>query len=277
MADEKPSMALAGIILLAGSVLIVRGLRNEKDPLKRDFLALLLFWVTVFSILTIPVSFQLRPRFFIVVFAIPFLFLGLIYEYLERRLGRILRGRTALISLLLSAVIVGLNARGTYAWFAEQSRSQKEAFTVKRTLILKNKDGVTLGQLQGAADWIYANHRDGKNLYYYVKPEHVRPIDFLLSEKKDADLNFYGMKLNGDPDAEFFAVTPTRSGIDPVTKKFKTDVNVIDSQAFGQITVYRLDFPDRTVSDPFKAKKTGGTEDRILWKDILNSRSEKKK
>jgi len=35
---------------------------------KRDFLVLLIVWIGVFTILTIPVSFQLRPRFFIVVF-----------------------------------------------------------------------------------------------------------------------------------------------------------------------------------------------------------------
>lgn len=277
MAKEVPSLALTGLIMLAGLILVVRGLRKEKDASRRDFLALLIFWVGVFSILTIPVSFQLRPRFFIVVFAIPFLFLGLIYEYLEERLKKNLGKKTIIFSLLATGVILTLNFHGTYAWFGEQAKSQNESFTIKRTLILKNKDGVTLGQLQGAADWIYGKHQAGKNLYYYVKPEHIRPIDFLLSEKRDEKLNFFTMKINQDPNAQFFAITPTKNGIEPVTKKFGGGVEILSSQQFGQITAYEINFRNRTVSDSFKLKKASGAEDRVLWKDIFNFNSSNKK
>jgi hypothetical protein len=236
--------------------------------MQRDFLALLIVWVGVFTILTIPVSFQLRPRFFIVVFAIPFISLGLFFEYLEERINR---RHAAILSILITAGIITWNTHGTYAWFKEQAISQKKAVIVKRTLILKAKDGVTLGQLQRATDWMYAQHKSGTTLYYYIKPEHVRPINFLLHEKSDKNLDFATMVINENPHAQYFAVLPTDGNLDDVIAKYGQNIRVLAQQQFGQLTVYELDFPGRAVSNTFKLKKTVNTEDRIYWKDVFGS------
>jgi len=75
--------------MASGFFLALLRLRKEKKSLARDFLILSIIWFGVFSILTLPVAFQLRPRFYIVVFAIPFIFLGFLYEFLEERFGRV--------------------------------------------------------------------------------------------------------------------------------------------------------------------------------------------
>lgn len=266
-------MAFTAIILLSGLVLTIRNIRKEKNSNRRNFLALLLAWSAVFFILTIPVSFQLRPRFFIVIFATPFLFLGLIYEYLQGRFAK----KGFWLAMIIAFVIIGMNARGTYQWFVEQAKSQEESFDVRRTLILKAKDGVTLGQLQGATDWMYARYQKGKRLYYYVKPEHDRPFEYLLQSKKDDSLEALNLKLNGDPLAQYFAITPADSGIEPVIKKFDAEVKVIAKQQFGQIMVSEIDFPGREIAEKFVFKKKGSNEDRIFWKDVFNSKSENKK
>ncbi len=267
LGKEVPTLLATGVLMLTGFVLTLRGLLRKKlSPVRRDFLALLLLWTGVFFVLTIPVSFQLRPRFFIVVFAIPFIFSGLLFEYLEEKW----RTKQAIaFALLFTAGLIAWNTHGTLAWFKEQTKSQTSSFIVKRTLILKAKDGVTLGELEGVTDFMYARHATGNTLYYYIKPEHIRPIEFLLTEKNDAALRFTTMTMNGDPHAEFFAVTPTKSGLDPVTKKFGPDVTVTESKKFGQITVYALTFPTRAISDTFKPKKSGGGDDRVYWKDVF--------
>ena len=264
---EGPALLVTGLILLAGLSLSVRGLRKKTNLLQRDFLAMLLIWVGVFSILTIPVAFQLRPRFFIVVFAIPFIFLGLAFEFFEEKLKK---EQAIALALLLTAGIVGWNSHGTYAWFKEQASSQKKALEVKRTLILKAKDGVTLGQLQGVTDWMYGRRKEGWTLYYYVKPEHVRPIDFLLLEKKDKNLNFVTMRIDQNPKAQFFAIVPAKNGLEDLAAKYGRDISVIASQQFGQLMVSEIDFPTRIVSGDFKFKKTKDSEDRIFWKDVFD-------
>ena len=264
---EAPALLVTGLVLLAGLSLSVRGLRKKTNLLQRDFLAMLLIWVGVFSILTIPVAFQLRPRFFIVVFAIPFIFLGLAFEFFEEKLKK---EQAIALAILFTVGIVAWNSHGTYAWFKEQASSQKKALEVKRTLILKAKDGVTLGQLQGVTDWMYSRRKSGWTMYYYIKPEHVRPIDFLLLEKKDKNLNFVTMRIDQNPKAQFFAITPAKNGLDDVYAKYGRDVVVIASQQFGQLTVYEINFTNRVVSADFKFKKSKDSEDRIYWKDVAN-------
>ena len=265
--NERPSIIFTDLILLFGLILIVRGIyKKQLPPLRKDFLALLIFWAGVFFILTIPVSFQLRPRFFIVVFAIPFLFSGLIFEYLEERFPK---KHMFVLFLLFTLGIVGWNTKGTMAWFKEQTKSQIGTPTIKRTLILKAKDGVTLGQLQGVTDWMYTRHAEGNTLYYYVKPEHERPIEFLLSDKKNTTLHTETMKMSENPHAQFFAVTPTKSGIAPFTKKFGANIEILASKQFGQLMVYEVTFPNRVTSESFEFKKPRDSEDRLFWKDVF--------
>ncbi len=274
MKKEYPALVVTAFVLLAGMLLVVRKLRQKAlSSANRDFLWLIVAWVGVFTILTVPVSFQLRPRFFIVVFAIPFIFLGLLFEYFEEKLSR---NNAIILAVLLTAGVIGWNTHGTLAWFKEQETSQRKAIIVKRTLILKAKDGVTLGQLQGTADWMYARHKQGSTLYYYVKPEHVRPITFLLHDKHDLNLVYQTMTINADPNAQYFAVTPTKNGLDNIYSKYPNNkISVIAQQQFGQLTAWEINVEDRSVSPSFRFNKSSKKEDRIFWKDVLGIKEDK--
>ncbi|MFZ1719978.1 MAG: phospholipid carrier-dependent glycosyltransferase [Candidatus Moraniibacteriota bacterium] len=255
----------SALVILSGFLLAIRRLRRETNPLSRDFLWLSILWFLVFSVLTLPVAFQLRPRFYIVVFAIPFIFLGFLFEFLEERFGK----RAIFAIMIITLAVLAANMRGTYLWFREMSVAQQKITKTDRTLILKNQDGVTLGQLQRATDWMYARYESGKHLYYYVKPEHIRPVNFLLVEKKDTGLRFTTMKLNEDPDAQYFAITPAKNGIAPFTKKYQAQVEIVDSEQFGQLMVFELRIPNRVTTPSFKWKSGGGGEDRLYWKDVF--------
>lgn len=266
-------VAIAAFVLLTGGAIAFRRARNERNAMRRDVLVLTLLWLGVFIILTEPVSFQLRPRFYIVIFAVPFLFLGFLYEFLEERFGK--RARWA--SLAITIGILAINMHGTWLWFGEQAKAQTKAVPAKRTLILKTKDGVTLGQLRGAADWMYARIKPGNTLYYYVKPEHQRPIQFLLRSHKDESLRLELLKMNGDPHAQFFAITPAKNGKKDIAKKLKyseAEFIILDSKQFGELLVSELDFPNRNISETFTYKESRekdreGEDDRSYWKDVL--------
>lgn len=259
------------LVMSIGLLLVLYRLRIMENKQSRDFLALILLWFTVFTILTIPVAFQLRPRFYIVVFAVPFILLGFLYEFLEERFGK----KALFVTALITMAVLAVNMRGTALWFAEQASAQVRTTEINRTLILKNQDGVTLGQLQGVTDWMYARHQVGSTLFYYVKPEHVRPIEFLLYSKHEPDFNFTTLKITLEPKAQYFAVTPAKNGIDPVTKKFGKDLIVLAEQQFGQLMVYEIDFPHRQVSNDYHFSKRGGSTDRIFWGDVFGIKESK--
>jgi len=256
--------------MASGFFLALLRLRKEKKSLARDFLILSIIWFGVFSILTLPVAFQLRPRFYIVVFAIPFIFLGFLYEFLEERFGR----KALFVTTGITLAVLAVNIHGTAVWFDEQTRAQIDTVDTTRTLILKNKDGVTLGQLERATDWMYARHQVGSSLFYYVKPEHVRPIKFLFTSKNEKDFNFMTMKITAEPRAQYFAVTPAKNGIAPVTKKFGHDLVILDQAQFGQLMVYEINFPKRQIFDNYRFSRRGGSTDRIFWGDVLGMKKD---
>lgn len=264
--ENVPAIAITVVILLSGIALLIRGLMMEQPGKRRDFLFLVLVWAGVFTILTIPVAFQLRPRFFLVVFLIPFIFIGLIFQFLEEKFNK---KSHWMIAIIFMSIIL-LNTNGTYAWFKEQAESQVKDAAVKRTLILKAKDGITLGQLQKATDYMYARRKPNANIYYYVKPEYVRPIKYLFYNLDDPKLKYGPLIVNGDPNAQYFAIVP--SGDNPLTsvyKKYGNSFEPLQSMQFGQLTVYELNFTNRNVSNDFRFNKDRGKTDRIFWKDVF--------
>jgi hypothetical protein len=250
------------IILISGFGSLLYFLRKEKN---NNFILLILLWVSVFFALTIPTAFQLRPRFFIFVFPIPFIFLGFLFKLIEKKklFYYALAGAT-------TGLILILNISGTLAWFNEQKMSQLEDATADRTLILKTKDGVTLGQLERAADYIYEKRRSDKTIYYYVKPEHVMPLKYLFYLKNDPTLNYSPIKFNGDPEAQFFAVVPSHRGIEPIEEKYGKDFIVLNHESFGQIAAYEISFNNREIKNDFRFNKERNPTDRLFWKDIFS-------
>jgi hypothetical protein len=117
---------------------------------------------------------------------------------------------------------------------------------------------------------MYSRHKAGATLYYYVKPEHVRPIEFLLEQKHDADLVYKTLVINKDANAQFFAVTPAKNGLDPVYKKYGQDnITLISQEKFGQLLVSEININNRTTSPIFRFNKSPKKTDRIFWKDVL--------
>ena len=261
---------LAGLYFI-GKKLVRGNLKQEK----KDFLMLILLWVGVFFVLCIPLAYSIRPRFFIFTFAVPFILAGFIFEALEESRHKLYPvGIFALVS-----IIIGSNAIGTRAWFQEQAVSQIKHTTVKRTLILKTKDGVTLGQLGQAADYMYARRQGKSNFYFYVKPEHQRPLSYLLFRKDPALDYSASLKFNGDPQAQYFAVVPSSYKEDALAAKIGVTepFQVVSEKQFGQITVWELTFPSLSLNSDFKTKKSASNteSDRLYWKDVLGGTKKK--
>jgi 4-amino-4-deoxy-L-arabinose transferase-like glycosyltransferase len=254
-------------LLITGIALAIRAIRKEQARARKDFLLILFIWMAVFFILTIPVSFQLRPRFFILVFALPFLMTGIIFDFLQEKWPKKSLGLVAIIF----AIILGLNLSGLLAWFSEQRDSQTKDVKIERTLILKNKDGVTRGELQQAVDFMYAQRKGNNTLYYYVKPEHLQPIKYLLSQKKDSTLKFatLGSTPNTDPSAQFFAIIPVHTDLFSLEERLGGKYTEISEKNAGQIAVYEINFLDRVTSKDFRINKKYEPTDRLFWKDVF--------
>ncbi|EKE16362.1 MAG: hypothetical protein ACD_11C00019G0006 [uncultured bacterium] len=259
-------------LLVIGVFLTIRALGKEQERIKKDFLVLLFVWIGIFFILTIPVSFQLRPRFFILVFAIPFILAGIIFDFFQEKFPQ----RATYLITIVFVIIFGSNVYGTLAWFGEQKNSQIKDVEVDRTIILKTKDGVTLGQLQKAVDFMYAERKEQNMVYYYVKPEHTQPIKYLLNQKNDLSLQFatLGSTPTVNPNAQFFAIIPSHTKLNSLESKFDQKFKELSFENVGQISVYEINFSDRVTSKDFRINKKFEATDRLFWKDVFGMEKE---
>ncbi len=270
-ADPIPvGMGTAFIVLGLGLASYLR--RKEKDQMKRDFLMLTIVWTILFFLITIPTSYQLRPRFFVVVFAIPYIFFGLWFVLFSQ----IFKKRSWPIILTISAAALLLNVYGTYAWFKEQRLSQVMGLEVGRTYILQRQDGITLGQLERGVDFIYQS-RLNNSIAFFSDAEYKNPISYLLNLKKDPDLEYQAAnepkKFRGHD--IIFVFGNTKGGIKSLPKKVKEHGTILETHEFGQLTVYILkvnqeSLPEPTVKKVIPKNEAGGKTERLLWKDVLN-------
>ena len=100
----------------------------------------------------------------------------------------------------------------------------------------------------------------------------MRPIDYLLYKKRDKDLVYETMKINDDPNAEYFAITPTKNGTEPVIKKFGDNITVIEKKEFGQLMISKIMINDRNISADFRFNRPKTKTDRLFWKDVFNKK-----
>lgn len=281
--DKKGNLlsnTVGGFFILSGLWLAFRSWKREQDSLKKDFLLLTMIWLLVFVVVCIPMAYQLRPRFFVVVFAIAYIFLGLWFNFLAERLGK----KALPVLAAIFAIVFFLNIQGTYAWFLEQEKSQVKAVDVHRTIILKRKDGVTLGQMKRAVDYMYAQSKDTMKLSFSAKAEYNTPYMYLFF-LKDKNLEATRLDKKGiDPDSHLFVIDSVGGKNSSIDKNWQDKLEIIQTKQFGQIQVSELKLKDASAvnlikldgqSESDELDEDLGDEDtdkdnRLYWKDVIN-------
>ncbi|MDA3815522.1 MAG: hypothetical protein PF549_04105, partial [Patescibacteria group bacterium] len=281
-----------GLFLMASGIFLTIYQRRKTDNKnKRDFLLLLPIWIVMFFLITISTSYQLRPRYFVVVFPVPFIVLGLWFSFLQKRFRQ--KNLGIILTVIISTAFLLMNFYGTAAWFKDQYISQKQSFPTDRDFILKKEDGVTLGQLERIADYICDNYQDNK-IAFYSKAEYKQPMIYLINQRKLE-------KLEGEPDHisgtgelanydQVFAINTISGGIDSVSDRVKDYAEVISSEEIGQLVIFEMkvsrdkvnSFVDKKIEEEKEEEEEDenfednpeSAEDekteRLLWRDVLN-------
>jgi len=280
----------SGLFLIVSALWLIRQeiFFKKDNPLQRNFLVLLFLWITVFFIITIPASYQLRPRYFAPVFPLPFVIIVLWYSVLQKRLV----GPFRLVIPLVTLLILFLNIYNIYLWFDEQNRSQFENFKTYRTLILRHRDGITLGQLQRTTEYLLQEqNKSQQTIYYSTDTEYYLPFKYLFYLQDNS--------LEGTPRAVknsadllatdiVYVINNDRNG--PAGKKLRPYLEEISKKQIGQIFIHKSKVIKKTElltdlqkKELSKAKKTNGTTTdktkenaktntaRLFWRDIFGT------
>jgi hypothetical protein len=285
MKNDPLTVGLGLFIILSGLLLIKKEFPFKKEnPQQRNFLILLLIWIGVFFIITIPASYQLRPRYFVPVFPVPFIIIALWLTILG---NRIVKHYTLLI-ILITLLILGSNFYGLNQWFHEQSQSQKESFKTYRTLILRHRDGVTLNQLELVTDYLLAeNAKVSSSIHYTSTTEYYLPFQYLLPHRNLEQVKLpIAIKKNISDLENLEILYAINNGKDKsANKKLAPYLEEVSKKQFGQLFVHKMKVINKeklsdtiTTINQKKATQTVSSDAaleekktaRLFWQDVFS-------
>ena len=245
-------------VMLPGLWFGAKNYRSEKNGLKKKFLLLAMLWFIAYFLVYIPIAYQIRPRFFLPLLALPFIFVGFVADYFWS-MGRKI-GKVAVVGGL--GIIIAGNLYGTHQWFKEISASQNKGVYPKRTIILKARDGIVWWHLEKAADYI-SQDCDNSTVLINTSSEYKNPMKYALALKNLTALSLD--KYDGEQAGCFYATGLTRSK--KLSLKNKDKYEILSQQKFGAFSVYKLN-PKSDETFATKGEKEE-SEKRIFWKDVF--------
>lgn len=248
--------------------------RNEKERNKRNFLLISLLWFAIYFLSYIPIAYDTRPRFFLPMLALPFIFTGYITYYLFGLKDKSWKFAAAIIA----GIIIIANVYGTYAWFKEIKEAQKKGVYPGRTIILKARDGIVLWHLESVTSYIREDCQAGM-AYYYTINEYKRPVEYLLRLRGFEGAATIDNLYMGQKDC-VYSVLLTRSAKDKLPAKITDKFDVVGSQKFGAMTVLKLAAHDEFLGQPLgytnkPLPEAAAEEKRVFWKDIFAKNKKK--
>lgn len=260
--QETPASLTWIFFIVPALYLNIRFYRRENNPARRKFLLVTFCWFIVYFLAYIPIAYDIRPRFFLPMIVLPFIFAGYISTYLQSlsKKNKIFWSGAALAVIV--AIIV-TNLVGTFQWFREIKSAQKRGVYPKRTIILKARDGIVLWHLEKAAEYV-AGDCQYPVAYYSTNAEYKYPVRYLLALKNISGISFKNFDPNRSGCFYAFGLTRSKKGLDSaVEKKF----DVLNQEKFGALTVYKLNPKEEFLNNP-NPKKEKPEEGRIFWKDL---------
>lgn len=268
---------LGGLLLLGGTCLNGLLFRRETEKQKRNFLFTMLIWTVTFFLLYFPLAYEIdKPRFFLPLIFLPYLQLGLLWQWKNRQ--KVLKNVSVIF--LAVAMLLG-NLVASLLWLSEFSRAQNGALDAKNTVILKvKKDNAwwTWGMIQKTATIMSAECKGGAIFYYLPKQsqEFVDVFDWafkLGEEKRQAS---FAKKIDLTRKGCFFAIT--KQSFDSAELLSQGDFKLIGNS--GDIAINKL---ERNLADEQVEIVEAKSKDvlavpgeflpqahqRAYWKDVL--------
>lgn len=235
-------------------------LRKEKDEGKKNFLWLSFLWFVIYSITYIPIAYSIRPRFFLPMLELPFIFLGYAACLISGNIifSRFLKLRKVIATGLLGACFLA-NGYGIFSWFREMRDSQ-EKMTEKprKTIILRGIDGITLWHIKKVSEFIISNCKE-ENIHILISGAELKaPINYVLAQMGNS--KSVSFKKIIPENSCHYAVKTTRGSI---PKYAKDDFIAEKTHEFGDISIVELGVknPEKITSDGAQVQEEIYVED----------------
>lgn len=268
---------LSLLIFILGVWLLFRRLFSEKDTRKKNFLLLNTTWLIIaFGIFT-PLAFNISPRFFLVICGLPFVFLGLIWELILKKISA---PRAWTLILMIILILTFLNLQKTFQRFSEYAKASKESFEIEPDRFLKEKTRVTLEQQNLIIDYVSSFYQKNNfPIYLNSDPQYRRSLFFTIDKfaiPRDDMRNLSSAKKLYRQ-GNYFLVYPTLSNWQKDLDKYSESYSLIGKKEFGTLTILHLEPKPEMINEEKqtfepreKSKSAPGVPERYNWEQIFS-------
>ncbi|MGK2848840.1 MAG: hypothetical protein ACSLEX_02110 [Minisyncoccota bacterium] len=208
-----------------GTWLTIQRLQRKTLQHKQHFLWLTTATTGLLFVLFLPIAEELSVRFFIVVFFLPFLFLGLMAEYLFTHLRQHTRIAVTLITLFFLIVIAG-NLR------AYMQSYDLDDYTAKDSTY----GGISLGEAKRITESIIKTRYNEPDKKLFIAPfEFKRSIEYLIS-KQEVIVADFSPKEEVSENSIVFVITENTVK-EKRLAEYKFCYTVLQEERFGRFTL----------------------------------------
>ena len=276
-------LGLVGLaIFSAGLLLLLKNALFEVAQRKKDFLVIIAIWFIITFGLFMPLSFDISPRYWLLVSASPFIFLGFSFEFL----GKIIPKKFALIFVIIITLIFTVSSLyETQKRFKGLQEAPYKNIKVSADRILREKYRVTLEQQYIVMDYVESFYKkNGYPVYLNSDPYYRRSFLFHLDNKNIPRDDFRNVTSSSKiyRNGNYFLIYPTNSNLEKDLAYYSAAYDEVSRKQFGTLTVIRLIPKENYITDiqqeiaprENSAKNTVGVPDRFTWEEIFNESSD---
>jgi len=217
---------LCGFILFFGGLLLaIRALRKEKRYERRVFLGLMILFVSILFFLLVPLANEISMRFFLISLFIPFVFLGLWFDFFEE-----IFPRTNIIFLFgITIVLVCMNIFFVLASFKE--------YHSYLTNSSAGMDNVLLKEVEDSASFIVSESRGAKKVVLTGDKKYIfKAMKSMEYFTKRSGIQIIEKNKKTDPSLPVFLVENTKNK----EKVLASEKNIAQYLSFGRFTLFSL-------------------------------------
>jgi hypothetical protein len=236
---------------------------KEKDPQRKNFLLFSLTWFIVSFLLYISLATKIdKPRFFLPLMALPFIQVGLIYEFSKKWIQE---KTAAILFTLIILLAMASNLYFVLNWLKELGDAQKIPIDPQKTVVLKAKGDPAWWTWKHFTDTAsYISQDCKKSDIYYLMPkkteEYTHQVEYAIQKSgEQRPIHIMAHKIDYNPDGCYYFISKTNAKI---TEEVVSNLNILDSKSFGDLAITTFAFPiGRTETVDLDKKKIKASSD----------------
>jgi 4-amino-4-deoxy-L-arabinose transferase-like glycosyltransferase len=232
---------LAIVVFSSAVFLLARNVGWEKDNDKKNFYVLLSLWflMSFFLFFMLLKSFRIRPRFFLLMSPLAFIFLGIIYEKIAGIRNKFGIFAVSLITLLLAA----FNINGVLGYFHQLKNNASEPQNFEVEDVFPNSARITLDEQYNVVGYIESKYRENGYPVYLKSMSELEAVFWYHLEKDKIyyhndffESNYFYKEGN------YFLISAAKgktSSLGPVFQ-LPSSAEIEEKRDFGSLVVYKL-------------------------------------